>query len=130
MCAVNVDDWLEHQRLRQQGDMDCGVSVFAELTGFSREQIISELPGAENGKTVSEWEEYLGSKGFSVTRYISDQKYPLPCAPLVDSGASYHWIYQAGDGGIHDPSPVFQFVPPKVLNFSYYGARILSVAIA
>ena len=119
------------QRLRQYGDMDCGLSVFAELTGISREQILLDKPCAAVGLTIDQWEEYFRSKGFGVTRYQSDESYPLPCAHLVNTGSSFHWIYQSSEG-VFDPSPAFQYMPaddPRMLTFSVYLRRILAICV-
>jgi len=109
--------------------MDCGVCVFGALTGLSREEILHDLPDAAKGKTVDEWETYMRGKGFDAVPYQPEEAYPLPCAHLVESGAGHHWIYQAADEGIHDPSPVFQHMPPKLLKLSAYRRRVLTIAV-
>ena len=115
--------------------MDCGVSVIGALANLSREEILHDMPEAVKGKTVEQWMTYLTGKGFEVLQYGPEDTPLLPCAILVKLSAGpdlYHWVYQAADGGIHDPSPVFQHVPPKLVghNFSqYYRDRKLSIAI-
>jgi hypothetical protein len=120
------------QYLRQQGAMGCGVSVFAELTGLSRAEILHDRPqGEEDGLTVREWEEYLSTKRCFVRQYRPDEPYPLPCAHLVHAGGGCHWIFQ-DERGVFDPSPSFQYMPaddPRMLNFSVYVARILTIAV-
>ncbi len=111
--------------------MDCGVAVFGALASLARLEILRDMPDAVKGKTVDEWKAYLAGKGFGVSQYGPDDTYRLPCAHLVGNHADFcHWIYQAKDGGIHDPSPVNQYVPPKLLTLAYFGnARILTLAI-
>jgi hypothetical protein len=111
--------------------MDCGLHVFAELTGLSRAEILHDRPNAENGLTVEEWEAYLRAKGYVVRRYQPHKSYPLPCAHLVFTGGGYHWIFQT-DRGVFDPSPVLQYMPaddPRMVNFSVYAARIIAIAV-
>jgi hypothetical protein len=111
--------------------MDCGLYVFAELTGLSRAEILQDRPKAETGITVEEWEAYLRAKGYIVRRYQPDEPYPLPCAHLVDTGGGYHWIFQT-DRGVFDPSPVFRYMSAddvRMLSFSAYAARILTIAV-
>jgi hypothetical protein len=120
------------QYLRQQGAMGCGVAVFAELAGLSREEILRDRPRAEeHGLTVEEWEEYLRGKGLIVRRYQSDEHHPLPCAHLVHSGSGCpHWIFQS-ERGVFDPDPSYQYMPaddPRMLNFSG-KTRILAIAV-
>lgn len=128
-----VDISFEPQRLRQQGDMDCGVSVFAELTGLSREEILRDVPEALNGLTADQWKAYLARKGVRLRDYGRDGPYPLPCAHLVETSPnsnSFHWIYQAENGGIHDPSPVFECGPPRTIKLAtHYGAKVLTVGV-
>ena len=107
--------------------MDCGVPVFGALADLSRAEILTDMPDAVDGKTVDQWKNYLRQKGFVVTQFGPDDQYPLPCAHLV---VGAHWVYQAKDSGIHDPSPVFQFTPPKLININeHYGGRILTIAV-
>jgi hypothetical protein len=40
----------------------------------------------------------------------------------------YHWIFQAEDGGIHDPSPSSQHCAPKMTTLSSYNV-VLTVTI-
>jgi hypothetical protein len=92
--------------LRQKGSMDCGVAVFGALANLSREEITGDMADAVNGKTVDEWKAYLATKGFAVLQYAPGDTYPRPCAHLVGMHPYYHWIYEAEDEGIHDPSAV------------------------
>jgi len=124
-----VDIYSERQRLRQEGDMDCGVSVFAELTGLSRQEILHDLPEAVNGLSADQAIAYLQGKGIQVHIYPSECQHPLPCAHLVQSGGGYHWVYQAVNGGIHDPSPSFECVPPRLVNLAKdYVRKVLTIA--
>ncbi len=111
----------------------CGVCVFGKLANVDGDQILRELPGAGEGRiTVSQWEDWLRSRGFEVRRYQSDEKPPLPCAHLVQGGGRFfHWIYQ-DEKGILDPDPTFQCMPPNhpsMLDFSAYGGRVLSIFV-
>jgi hypothetical protein len=125
-----LDIWFEPQRLRQQGEMDCGVSVFAELANMSREEILNDIPEAMNGISVERWKAYFTGKGFEVREYIPDDEYPSPCAHLVASGGGYHRVYQATNGGIHDPSPVFESTPPRTIKLkTHYAATLVTIAL-
>jgi hypothetical protein len=130
--GVTPADWrFEPQMLRQEGDMDCGLSVIGALAKLNREEILHDMPEAVNGKTVDQWKAYLTERGIEVVQYGPKDDHPLPCAHLV-AAPGLHWIYQAEDGGIHDPSSVFQHVPPKLINHNfsnYYGEKILTIAI-
>jgi len=111
--------------------MDCGVEVFSALTNLTRDEILEDMPGSVNGKTVDEWKAYLEKKGFEALQFGPDDTYTLPCAHLVGWPPNYcHWIYQASDGGIHDSGPVNRYVPPKQLTLAHFGnSRILSIAV-
>lgn len=128
-----LDRWLQPQTLQQEGQMDCGVAVFAKLANLTEERILSDMPEAANGMTPEHAERYLKSKGLKVTRYESGDKHPLPCAHLVESSPHhYHWIFQAEDGGIHDPSPACQHCPPHYINQhfdAFYRAKVLTLAV-
>lgn len=111
--------------------MDCGVEVFSALTNLTRDEILHDMPESVDGKTVDEWKAYLETKGFEVIQYSSDESFTLPCAHLVGTHPDFcHWIYHAPDGGIHDPGPVNQCMPPMQLTLAHFGnARILSIAV-
>ena len=116
--------------LHQEAEMDCGVCVFGALTGLSREAILADMPEAINGKTLDEWDSYLQTKGLKMVRFCPGDVHPLPCAHLHEIlPGYYHWIYQAADGGIHDPSPSWRYYPPKLVKLSFYNV-ILTVALA
>jgi hypothetical protein len=119
------------QSLQQEGDRDCSVPVFERLSGIDRAVILQDLPQAREAKvTVSEWENWLKSKGYDVTRHKGDS-YTLPCAHLVNADFAPHWIYQ-DEAGVHDPSPSSRYFPtddPKLLNFSCYSGRELAISI-
>lgn len=139
--------WIpKYQRLQQQGDMGCGVAVFAELTGLTRQEILSDQPQAENeGLRVIEWEAYLIHKGFEVRLYDSKKRgYLYPCAHLMDKGlGAYHWIYEDCDGDILDPDPSARYIPPddprllppddpRLINSphtSIYDQRVLTLVV-
>lgn len=72
------------QSLQQKSDRDCGVCVFAKLTGMTEEQVIVELPDAYLGTvTVNGWEDWLRVKGFKVTRRDGYPDDIVPCAHLL-----------------------------------------------
>jgi hypothetical protein len=130
MDDTQLEAWLQPQMLRQEATMDCGVSVFGALANLTRHEILLDMPDAINGRTVEEWEAYLTSKGFKATRYQSEEKHPLPCAHLVEIAPGfYHWIFQAEDGGIHDPSPSWMHYPRRLMKMSFYSGRILTIGI-
>jgi hypothetical protein len=109
--------WIpKYQRLQQYGEMGCGVAVFAELTGLTREEILLDQPKAEEaGLPVIEWEGYLINKGFEIRRYDSDKcGYTRPCAHLMRIGLEiFHWIYEDCDGHILDPGSTSCYTPPE-----------------
>jgi hypothetical protein len=129
-----MSDWLPvGQYLFQESERDCAIPVFGELSGRSRAAILERFPHAVNGEVkVVEWEEWLRSLGFNVTRYQPDESFTLPCAHLVERGQdAYHWIYQDARG-VFDPDPSFRFMPaddPKMLSLSCYSRKILTVSV-
>lgn len=130
MDDIPLEAWFQGQMLRQEAAMDCGVAVFAKLANLNRQEILRDMPGAINGRTVEEWETYLAARGCRPTRYQAEDEYPLPCAHLVEIAPGfYHWIFQAEDGGIHDPDPSWACYPPRLMKMSFYRRRILTVAI-
>jgi hypothetical protein len=130
--ADAVDIYFEQQSLRQEGKMDCGLHVFAKLADFSQEEILRDLPDAREGKTVGEWEAYLTAKlaprGLKPKRYQPGECHPRPCAHLVIAGTP-HWVYEAENGGIHDPSESAQFMPPRLLKLEHCGNLELTIAL-
>jgi hypothetical protein len=127
MSPLPIGLYFQPQGLRQEGDMDCGLPVFGALAGLTRETILHDVPHAASGLTVDEWKDYLRKKGLGVMQYGSDEGYPLPCAHLV---RGLHWVYQARDGGFHDPSEVFQHTSPHLISLQeYYGGRVLTIAV-
>jgi|GEM_PF-5802754 len=135
MDSSELDRLLQPQMLRQRGNMDCGVVVFARLADLTEEEILRDQPDAFNGITDIQWESLLISKGRKVTRYRLGEAYPLPCAHLVETShgsGRYHWIYRAEDGGVHDPSPAFEHCSPHWIKENFdtcYGALILTFAL-
>jgi hypothetical protein len=121
------------QTLRQQGDRDCSIPVFAKLTGASREEIVSDLPEAAEGKvTVAQWEDWLTRRNLDVTRHDGQgEHYEIPCAHLVQRH-SPHWIYE-DEHGVLDPNPCFEFMPPndpRMRDWNVtYGGRILTISV-
>lgn len=120
------------QGLRQEGDRDCSVPVFAQLAGISREDLLTEMPLAGEGEVaVHEWEEWLGRRGLLVTRYKPSEEYTLPCAHLVFVGGMPNWIYQ-DKTGVHDPDPNRQYFAandPRMLALSFYDERRLTISV-
>jgi hypothetical protein len=49
--------------------MDCGVCVFGELLGLTREEIIFDIPDAVKGITDKQWEAYFNVKGLEMVRH-------------------------------------------------------------
>lgn len=124
-----LDWWFEGQMLHQETDMDCGLCVFGALAGLDRDEILAHMPDASSGKTLGEWDSYLQAKGLKLIRFRPGEEHPLPCAHLHEIVPGYyHWIYQATDGGIHDPSPTWTYYPPKLVKLSFYDV-VLTVAL-
>ena len=124
-------EWPIPQKLRQHGDSDCSVPVFAALAGISEEELLRDLPDAPKAKiNVEEWEQWLRTKGKRATRSLG-QEYALRCAHLVEFAGMLHWIYR-DDTGVHDPNPAFQYVSanhPEMLKLSYYSKIVLTISI-
>ena len=121
------------QYLFQESERDCAIPVFGELSGCSRAVILERFPQAVDGEVkVVEWEDWLRSLGFNVTRYQPDESFTVPCAHLVERAPGvFHWIYQDARG-VFDPDPSFRFMPaddPRMLNLSCYSRKILTVSV-
>jgi hypothetical protein len=105
------------QMLQQSSERDCGVPVFAALTGIAEDEIRHDRPEAHHGKlSVDGWIGWLEEKGFTVLRQVGCPDSIVPCAHLVapDNPRDHtdtHWIFRDKDGDIHDPSPVFGAMP-------------------
>jgi hypothetical protein len=127
-----IDIWFESQSLHQEGDMDCGVCVFGKLANLTREEILRGLQGAERGKEVHEWMSYLKEKlapnGLKPKIYKRGESYPLPCAHLVIAWRP-HWVYEAENGGIHDPSDSANDCPPRLLKLEQCGTPSLAIGL-
>ncbi len=125
------------QKLRQLSGRDCGVEVFSELAGSTRSELLNDLPSALDGTVrPDQWEEWLSSKGFTVTRHEGCEQYDLPCAHLVGnhpmSNSDFHWVYRDPDGDIHDPSPVLQIFcanDSKLRSLSFYDTKVLTISV-
>jgi hypothetical protein len=61
-----------------------------------------------------------------------------PCAHLVGIGdtpqseSDFHWIYRDSDGDVHDPSPVFKFMPAndeRMRELKPYALQVLTIAL-
>jgi hypothetical protein len=109
-----------------------GFASSAKLADLTRQDILNDISDAAGGKKVDEWETYLRTKlaarGLKPRRYQVGEKHPLPCAHLVVAGRP-HWVYQAENGGVHDPSDVAWHVPPRMLCVEDCGTRILTIAL-
>jgi len=130
MDSLSLDDMFQPQMLRQQNDVDCGLEVFRTLLNLTRAEIVGDLPGVDKRETsADEWKAYARSKGQELRIYQPGEEHPLPCAHLVGEPPHCHWVFQAADGGIHDPSQVFESVPPKMITLAYYPRHVLTVAM-
>ena len=127
------------QRLHQVSERDCGVAVFAALSGISAEGICRDLSGAQLGEvSVSQWIQWLEEKGFSVLREDGCPDNVVPCAHLVgpdnpQNKTDAHWVYRDSDGDIHDPSPVFSAMAandPRMRSLEFYGEKMLTLSIS
>jgi hypothetical protein len=114
------------------------VPVFAALTGVSEDQLRTEMPGAARGEvSVDGWINWLQRRGFKVTRHQGCPANIFPCAHLVgnmpQSHADFHWIFRDSDGDVHDPSPVFTYMPaddPRIRSLEYYKEQVLTLYLA
>jgi hypothetical protein len=123
------------QRLCQRFERDCGVCVFAELAGVSREEILRDLPQAHLGTvSVDAWTEWLEKKGWAVLRQQECPDDIVPCAHLVGrSNTDFHWIFRDAEGDVHDPSPVFTAMPaddPRMKSITFYPLKVLTLSIS
>jgi len=122
-------DYFQPQTLLQRGQWDCGVEVFREIAGLSREELLCDLPEAINGIPVIEWEKWLTARGFGIKRHQPDERYTLPCAHLIRRPPYHHWIYE-DHKGILDPDPKFRICSPKSLTLATYReGRELTISI-
>jgi hypothetical protein len=125
------------QRLHQKGERDCSVPVFAALTGLPEDQVRSEMPGAACGEvSVKDWMERLERKGFIVTKHQGCAADLCPCVHLVASTpqslTDFHWIFRDKDGDVHDPSPVFTYMPaddPRMRSLEFYDRQELTLTV-
>lgn len=130
MNSLSLDDMFQPQMLHQQNDVDCGLEVFRALLNLTRAEIVGDLPGVAKRETsADDWMAYAKTKGQELKIYQPGEEHPLPCALLVGDPPHCHWVYQATDGGIHDPSPVSRSVPPKMITLAYYPRHVLTVAV-
>jgi len=117
------------QGLHQENDVDCGLEVFRTLLGLTRAEVVGDLPGIDKRETsADDWIAYARTKGQELKIYQPGEEHPLPCTHLVGDRPHCHWVYQTTDGGIHDPSPVFTSVPPRMITLACYARHILTVA--
>lgn len=127
------------QRPYQIARRDCGVTVFAVLTGISKDKVRQDLPEARLGKlTVDEWIRWLREKGLSVLRRDGCPADIVPCAHLVasDNPRDYedtHWVYRDSEGDVYDPSKVYAFWPAndsRIRDLSIYGQKIVTLSVS
>jgi len=126
------------QALHQKFERDCGVSVFARLAGISEDQLRAELPDAHLGKvSVDEWQAWLETKGFLVTRRKGCPDDMVPCAHLVAHALftieDAHWVYRDEEGDVLDPNPVNMFMPaddPRMRRLDLYSEKILTLSVS
>jgi hypothetical protein len=123
-------------KLHQKGTRDCGVCVFAELAGVSYEQVIQELPGADEGTvTVDGWIAWMKTKGINFEMREGCPADVVPCAHLVSntmtSKDDFHWVLRDEDGDVHDPSPVAMYMPaddPRMRDLETYAFKKLTLS--
>lgn len=126
------------QSLHQKHERDCGVCVFAALAAVSEEEILADLPDANLGTvSVDGWQEWLESKGFTVTKREGCRADIVPCAHLVanvlHSQEDGHWVFRDEDGDIHDPSPVTMYMPAddeRMRSLEMYTMKILTLSVS
>lgn len=126
------------QGLRQKGQRDCSVPVFAALTGIPEDDIRAEVPDAAEGKvSVDGWRGWLQKKGLKVTRHEGCPSDVMPCAHLVAnamySASDAHWVYRDADGDVHDPALVSMYMPAddeRMRSLSMYSMKILTLSVS
>lgn len=127
------------QRLEQSAERDCGVPVFAALAGVSEDELCADLPGARKGDvTVDGWKNWLRQKGFDVLDREGCPDDIIPCAHLVGpenpiNRSDFHWIYRDEHGNVHDPSPVWKYMPAnddRVKSLQYYLRKQLTISVS
>jgi hypothetical protein len=125
------------QRLCQRTERGCSVPVFAALAGIPEDQVLRELPGADEGKVrLDRWLAWLEEKGCKVLRRDGSETDILPCAHLVGQNprdeSDFHWVYRDEDGDVHDPSPVSLAMPadhPWMRELSGYNTNVCTVSV-
>ena len=121
----------------QKTERDCGVAVFAALTGVGYDEILKDLPEAHLGTvTVDGWKRWLEGKGFVVTHRDKCPADIVPCAHLVapaDDTRYCHWVYRDADGDIHDPSAASAAMPaddPWMKELRAYECKVLTISLS
>jgi hypothetical protein len=131
--------WPKPQLLLQVSERDCGVSVFAALTGISQEELSADLPNAPLGEvSVDGWIAWLESKGFSVLKRQECPADIVPCAHLVAPEEmrdlkDAHWIFRDKCGNVHDPSGLFHAYPANhedMRSLKYYERKVLTRSVS
>src|SRR5579875_361717 len=125
------------QRLLQRGERDCGVFVFAELSGVPEQTIRDEMPGATLGEvSVQGWMTWLQEKGFQVTKREGCPNDIVPCAHLVannpQSERDFHWVFRDADGDVHNPDPAFSCMSandPRMRSLEFYDVHWLTITV-
>ena len=127
------------QMLRQQAERDCSVPVFAAVAGVSEDNVRRDFPeAAVGGVSVLDWVHWLERQGFVVLNRSGCPDDVVPCVHLVATHEprgpdDFHWIYRDLDGDVHDPSPVFQFMPaddPRMRDLSVYAEKVLTLCVS
>jgi hypothetical protein len=125
------------QRLHLTSERDCGVAVFAALTGISENEIRHDLPEAHFGEvSVDGWTRWLQRKGLEIRRQAACSDDFVPCAHLValdERRDGAHWIHRDDDGDIHDPSPTFRYFAAddaRMRSISFYPEKVLTLSVS
>lgn len=97
--AMFCDRLIVEQMARQRTKDDCGIYVFAELTGLSADEIKKDVPDP-NETSDEEWAAWLRGVGFEAHVHRG----PSPATPPLAFVYKRHWFCQYSCGGIGEPS--------------------------
>jgi len=121
----------------QRADRDCGVVVFAALTGVPYEDVLRDIPDADLGTvTLNGWVDWLMKRGFKVTRRDGYWTDIVPCAHMVSPVHPWrelHWVYRDEEGDVHDPSHATQAKPaddPFMTELQLYEWKLETISVS